>query len=403
MAGAVPVAGGRAFVACVSRADYAAAGAAKRRPRASSRRLRSADGVEVAALVKEQSDGPRVRVSLRSSGLDVSAIAGLRGGGGHRQAAGFSSDDDPRGGDRMAQFRTRKALADGILLIDKPEDFTSHDVVARVRGRLKPSVKKVGHAGTLDPFATGLLVVLVGRATKLARFFVDLPKEYECTVRFGVRSDTGDLTGVLSETGCRTTREAVEDVLPQYLGLVMQQVPMTSAVKVDGERLYKKAHRGEMVETPLKEVEIEAIEILDFDEQAQTMRCRIACSKGTYVRQLAIDIGEAVGVGAHLEQLSRTATGELRLDEAQSLATFEESLAAREAGDEHIPGLVAASAALQFLPGIELSAAQVTAVRNGARLPGGPQEPVRLTYRGELVAIYGPAEEGHALKLLVKL
>ena len=303
----------------------------------------------------------------------------------------------------MAQFRTRKTPLDGVLLIDKPEGFTSHDVVARVRRQLRPAVKKVGHAGTLDPFATGLLVVLVGRATKLARFFVDLPKEYECTVRFGVRSDTGDLTGVLDETGVATTRAAVEAAIPEFLGTVSQSVPMTSAVKVDGERLYKKAHRGETVETPVKEVRIDAIEILGFDETAQTMRCRIACSKGTYVRQLATDLGEAVGAGAHLQQLSRTATGDLDLADACTLAEFEEQAEAREAGDEHIPGLVSPAAALQFMPAIELSAAQVTAARNGARLPGGPPEPVRLTYRGELIAIYGPAEEGHALKLLVKL
>ena len=303
----------------------------------------------------------------------------------------------------MAQFRTRKAPLDGILLIDKPEGFTSHDVVARVRRQLRPAVKKVGHAGTLDPFATGLLVVLVGRATKLARFFVALPKEYECTLRFGVRSATGDLTGDLSETGASTTLEAVEAVLPGFLGVVVQHVPMTSAVKVDGERLYKKAHRGEVVETPVKEVHIDAIDVLEFDATAQTMRCRVACSKGTYVRQLAIDIGEAVGAGAHLVQLARTATGDLRLDDAQTLAAFEEAVDARDAGDERIPGLVEPAAALRFMPGIELSAAQVTAVRNGARLPGGPPEPVRLTYRGELIAIYGPAEEGHALKLLVRI
>jgi tRNA pseudouridine55 synthase len=304
----------------------------------------------------------------------------------------------------MAQFRTRKAPLDGVLLIDKPVDFTSHDVVARVRRDLRPGgVKKVGHAGTLDPFATGLLVVLIGRATKLARFFVDLPKEYECTVRFGVRSDTGDLTGLLSETGVRVTAEDVDAVVPRFLGPILQRVPMTSAVKVDGERLYKKAHRGETVETPVKEVEISALEVLSFDEAAQAMRCRIGCSKGTYVRQLAIDLGEAVGAGAHLEQLSRTAIGELRLDDAQTLAVFEESVGARDDGDEHIPGLVAPASALQFMPSIELSAAQVAAVRNGARLPGGPREPVRLTFRGELVAVYGPAEEGNALKLLVKL
>ena len=303
----------------------------------------------------------------------------------------------------MAQFRTRKMPLDGVLLIDKPEGFTSHDVVARVRRQVRPAVRKVGHAGTLDPFATGLLVVLVGRATKLARFFVDLPKEYECTVRFGVRSDTGDLAGALSETGVTTTRAAVEAAIPEFLGTVSQSVPMTSAVKVDGERLYKKAHRGETVETPVKEVRIDQIEILGFDDEAQTMRCRIACSKGTYVRQLATDLGEAVGAGAHLQQLSRTATGDLDLADACTLAEFEERAEAREAGDEHIPGLVSPATALQFMPAIELSAAQVTAARNGARLPGGPPEPVRLTYRGELIAIYGPAEEGHALKLLVKL
>ena len=113
--------------------------------------------------------------------------------------------------------------------------------------------------------------------------------------------------------------------MPQFLGAVRQRVPMTSAVKVDGERLYKKAHRGEIVETPVKDVEIAAIDILAFDQAAQTMRCRIACSKGTYVRQLAIDIGEAVGAGAHLRQLSRTATGDLHLAAARTLAEFEEA------------------------------------------------------------------------------
>ncbi|HET6496734.1 MAG TPA: tRNA pseudouridine(55) synthase TruB, partial [Thermoleophilia bacterium] len=172
----------------------------------------------------------------------------------------------------MAQFRTRKAPLDGVLLIDKPVSLTSHDVVAQVRRKLRPEVKKVGHAGTLDPFATGLLVVLVGRATKLARFFVDLPKEYVCTVKFGVCSDTGDHTGTLTATGGTTTLDAVEAALPEFLGSVRQQVPMTSAVKVDGERLYRKAHRGEVVETPVKEIEITAIDVLSFDTANQTMR-----------------------------------------------------------------------------------------------------------------------------------
>ncbi len=304
----------------------------------------------------------------------------------------------------MAQFRTRKVPLDGVLLIDKPAGATSHDVVARVRRRLRPAVKKVGHAGTLDPFATGLLVVLVGRATKLARFFVDLPKEYECTLQFGVRSDSGDLTGQLSETGRTTTLEAVRQVLPDFLGLIMQSVPMTSAVKVDGERLYKKAHRGEVVETPVKEVEIESIEVLGFDDDgpADALPHRLfeghVRAPARHRHRRGRGCRRAPGAArAHCHRRACAWTTPRRSPQ------FEDAVTERAPGDEHIPGLLAPSAALQFMPALELSAAQVTAARNGARLPGGPPEPVRLTFRGELVAIYGPAEEGHALKLLVKL
>ena len=205
-------------------------------------------------------------MSLRSEGFDVSAVAGLKGGGGHRQAAGFTGGGHARGGDAVAQYRTRRAPLDGVLLIDKPAGCTSHDVVARVRRALRPEVKKVGHAGTLDPFATGLLIVLVGRATKLARFFVDLPKEYVCTLQFGCTSDTGDRTGELAADRPRDhARRARRRRCRGSSGASQQKVPMTSAVKVDGERLYRKAHRGEVVETPIKEVEITAIDVLDFD------------------------------------------------------------------------------------------------------------------------------------------
>lgn len=301
----------------------------------------------------------------------------------------------------MAHFRTRRVPVDGVLLIDKPPGLTSHDVVARIRRRIRPLVKKVGHAGTLDPFATGLLIVVVGRATKIARFFVDQPKEYICTVRFGVSSDTGDLTGSLTGTGRRTARDAVETVLPRFIGSIRQRVPMTSAVKVDGERLYRKAHRGEVVETPVKEVEIHAIDILSFDDEAQAMRCRIACSKGTYVRQLAIDIGEAVDAGAHLHELSRTAIGDLRLDAAQPLAAFEEEVEGRGGPEGGIPGLLAPGQALDFLPILEISAAQVAAIRNGARVPGAAPGPVCLSHRGELVAVYEPTDDGRSLRPVV--
>jgi tRNA pseudouridine55 synthase len=264
-------------------------------------------------------------------------------------------------------------------------------------------VKKVGHAGTLDPFATGLLLVLVGRGTKLARFFVDLSKVYECTIQFGAASSTGDLTGELSLSGATTTREAIDDVLPQFLGRIMQKVPMTSAVKVDGERLYKKAHRGEVIETPVREVTIESITVRDFDETAQSLRCQIRCSKGTYVRQLATDIGDLVGTGGYLEQLARTAIGPFQLDAGQPLAEFENAVVARDEGDARIPGLATLAQALDFLPAVEVPAAQVPAIRNGSHLPSGPSEPVRITYRGELLAIYGPVEGERGIQPLVMM
>ncbi|MGD0997015.1 MAG: tRNA pseudouridine(55) synthase TruB [Thermoleophilia bacterium] len=303
----------------------------------------------------------------------------------------------------MAQYRTRRAPLDGVLLIDKPAGCTSHDVVARVRRVLRPTIEKVGHAGTLDPFATGLLIVLVGRATKLARFFIDLPKEYVCTLQFGWTSDTGDCTGELVASGRSTSLDELSAALPQFLGRIAQRVPMTSAVKVDGERLYRKAHRGEVVETPTKEIEISAIDVLDFDPAALSSTCRVLCSKGTYVRQLAIDIGRAVGAGAYVASLARAATGPFRLEDAQALPEFEEAVAARDSDDEHIPGLVSPSQALQFLPAVTVTAAQVAAVRNGARLPGGPPHPVRLLFRGELLAVYGPIEDGPGLRPLVLL
>jgi tRNA pseudouridine55 synthase len=276
-------------------------------------------------------------------------------------------------------------------------------VVARVRRLLRPVVRKVGHAGTLDPFATGLLIVLVGRATKLARFYVDLPKEYVGTLRFGVTSDSGDRMGRLSETGRKVTLAEVSAVLPTFIGHITQTVPMTSAVKVDGERLYKKAHRGEVVATPTKEVEISSIEMLDFDDEDQTVLARVVCSKGTYVRQLAIDIGETTGAGAYLAELARAAIGPFRLEDAQPLADFETAVAARAEGDESIPGLLAPGGALQFLPALEIGSGQVPGVRNGVRLPPGPRDAVRVTHRGELLAVYGPAEDGRGLKPLVML
>ena len=187
-----------------------------------------------------------------------------------------------------------------VLLFDKPAGVTSHDVVAQVR---RERGLKAGHAGTLDPFATGLLLILLGRATRLQRFLVGLPKTYLATARLGWRSSTGDSDGVLTETG------RVPASLELPTGTVRQRVPMTSAVRVGGERLYKKAHRGEVVETPERDVEVHRAQLLSSD--SEHAHYEIECSAGTYVRTL-VEILE----DAYCSDLRRTAIGPFRIEDA---------------------------------------------------------------------------------------
>jgi tRNA pseudouridine55 synthase len=184
-----------------------------------------------------------------------------------------------------------------ILLCDKPAGITSHDVVVRVR---RERGCKAGHAGTLDPFATGLLLVLLGRATRLQRFLVDLPKTYLATARLGWRSSTGDPDGVLEQTGARPSS------LQLPTGAIRQRVPMTSAVRVGGERLYRKAHRGEIVPTPEREVQIYRAELLGASEDLATYE--IECSAGTYIRTLIETLPDA-----YCSALRRTRIGPFEL------------------------------------------------------------------------------------------
>jgi tRNA pseudouridine55 synthase len=193
------------------------------------------------------------------------------------------------------------ATAEGsVLLCDKPAGITSHDMVVRLR---RERGCKAGHAGTLDPFATGLLLVLLGRATRLQRFLTGLPKTYLATARLGWRSSTGDPDGELTETG----RAPGSLELPT--GTVRQRVPMTSAVRVGGERLYRKAHRGEEVETPERDVEVYRADLLDHD--TDSARYEIECSAGAYVRTLVETLGDA-----YCSELRRTAIGPFRVDDA---------------------------------------------------------------------------------------
>jgi tRNA pseudouridine55 synthase len=190
--------------------------------------------------------------------------------------------------------------AGAVLILDKPAGKTSHDVVAEVR---RERDVKAGHAGTLDPFATGLLLVLLGKATRLQRFLVGLPKTYLATARLGWTSSTGDPDGELTETG------KVPASLELPTGTVRQRVPMTSAVRVGGERLYKKAHRGETVVTPVRDVEVHRAELLSGG--AGYAHYEVECSAGTYVRTLVETLGDA-----YCSDLRRTAVGPFRIEEA---------------------------------------------------------------------------------------
>jgi tRNA pseudouridine55 synthase len=190
--------------------------------------------------------------------------------------------------------------AGAVLLLDKPAGKTSHDVVAEVR---RERGVKAGHAGTLDPFATGLLLVLTGRATRLQRFLVGLPKTYLATARLGWTSSTGDPDGELTETGI------VPRSLELPVGTVRQRVPMTSAVRVGGERLYKKAHRGETVTTPVRDVEVHRADLLSSGDGYA--HYEVQCSAGTYVRTLVETLGDA-----YCSDLRRVAVGPFRVEEA---------------------------------------------------------------------------------------
>jgi tRNA pseudouridine55 synthase len=206
---------------------------------------------------------------------------------------------------------------EGILLVDKPRDHTSHDVIARLRGKLK--MKRIGHAGTLDPMATGLLIVLVGKATRVSQYLTSLDKEYEGTVEFGRVTDTQDAEGETMETRPvpPLTEAQVRDAIAGFLGDQYQTPPMFSAIKIDGVPLYKSARKGEDVEREPRFIRVMSWEILRFALPRFDFRLR--CTKGTYVRTLAHDLGQKLGCGAHLAALRRTATDKFHIADALTL------------------------------------------------------------------------------------
>ena len=292
----------------------------------------------------------------------------------------------------------------GVLIINKPAGLTSHDVVARVRRFLK--IKRVGHTGTLDPFATGVLVVLIGRATRIAQFLSNAEKEYEAVIRFGYATDTGDLTGQRLETPAAQNitqglvptfgESEIESALQGLRGEIEQVPPMYSAKKVEGQKLYELARRGVAVERQAVKVTIHQLEALHLDgallktneDGTCDLSMRVVCSAGTYIRALAETIGERLGIPAHLAALRRTRAGSFKLEDGITLDEL------KERGETAQAFLISTDEALHELPFVHLTADEARRAlhgvaltqRDGAAWP--EDQPVRMRDRsGQLVAI----------------
>ena len=257
---------------------------------------------------------------------------------------------------------------EGVVLVDKPKGITSHDAVDAVRRAL--GTRKVGHAGTLDPMATGLLLMGVGRATRLLRFLSSLDKEYEGTGRLGVETDTLDAEGeVVRESPVEVDEEALRRAMASLTGEIDQRPPAYSAVRVGGERLYRAARRGEKVEAPPRRVRVDAFDLLGFD--SPEFDFRTVCSAGTYVRSLVADVGTSLGPGAHLTRLVRTRIGPYRRAEAVLPDRVEAPLEIERA--------------VIHLPRVDLDGEEARAASHGR--PLGPSG------HGGPHAVFGPAGE----------
>lgn len=252
----------------------------------------------------------------------------------------------------------------GILCMNKPQDFTSFDVIGKLRGILH--MKRLGHTGTLDPMATGVLPILVGTATKACDILPNQDKTYQATVVFGKATDTLDIWGkpLQDYPEQHVTEAALRAILPEFLGDITQMPPMYSAVSVNGKRLYELARKGETVERPTRTVHIDAITLDAFDETQQTATLTVSCGKGTYIRTLLSDIGQRLGGDAVMTALTRTAACGYPL---QDCLTFEQVAAAMADGtlEEH---LLPTDSLFSSYPKLRLNAAQERMFCNGVKL-----------------------------------
>ncbi len=270
--------------------------------------------------------------------------------------------------------RRRKGLKiDGVVLLDKPVGLSSNAALQKVRRAL--NAQKAGHTGTLDPLASGLLPLCFGDATKFSADLLHAEKEYETTIRFGVKTTTGDAEGeVVSEREPTFDYQTFSEVLENFRGEIEQVPPMYSALKKDGVPLYKLARKGEEIERKPRKVVISTLDVLDFNPPEATLVVR--CSKGTYIRVLGEDIGEALGCGAHLKSLRRTAVGDLRISESVTLADFEAM-----SEEERLKVLLPPDRLLSTLVRIDLDEAQTERFSHGGKVSvdeSGPEEKVRV-------------------------
>ena len=243
----------------------------------------------------------------------------------------------------------------GIVIVDKPQDWTSQDVTAKLRGVFQ--TRRIGHGGTLDPMATGVLPVFVGRATRGVEFFEHAEKIYEAVLRLGIHTDTEDITGtVLEEREVSISEADFLNILPQFRGKIQQIPPMYSAIKINGQKLCDLARRGKEVERQPREIEIFELTCLEFT--GNTARLRVHCSKGTYIRTLCKDIGAALGCGGCMESLRRVSSGEYTIDEAIPLAQLLEA-------ENPEAFLRPVDSMFRNYPAVTLTSKQETRCRNG--------------------------------------
>lgn len=251
----------------------------------------------------------------------------------------------------------------GIIVIDKENGYTSFDVVAKMRRIC--GEKKIGHTGTLDPMATGVLPILIGNATKAQSLLPESDKEYEATFSFGITTDTLDITGkVLSQTESNVKSEDLEAVLPQFRGDIMQLPPMYSAVSKDGVRLYELARKGLVTEREARPITVYKLDLLNFDEQLQSAQILVKCSKGTYIRSICDDIGQALGCGAIMTSLRRVTACGYTLDDAITLEKAKE-LSENGMLEEY---LRPTESVFACYPSVKVTEAQAVRFKNGGGL-----------------------------------